>query len=170
MNSPKRFPFFMGISLLLTIVLSITGCNNNNKSDEPTNEADAPVQTDIDTLAQFMTLPTPPLEATWVRYRSDTNPLLPDPNYRVIAVLRYDAETIASLQNEVLYLVRNNLTIAPSTASPWFPEPLKAELQAMAGQTITTYHPKPFYKDRYGQGLIYFVGEYAVIELRTETW
>jgi hypothetical protein len=167
MKPPYSFPLFMGLSLLLTIVLTITGCN---KSDEPKNEAEAPVQTDVDALSQFMTLPAPPQEVQWVRFRSDTNPLLTDANYRVIAVLRYDAETIARIQNEVLYLVRNNLTIQPNTPSEWFPNALKEELQAMEGQTITTYHPKPFYKSLYGQGSLYVVGEYVVVELRTETW
>lgn len=167
MKSTPRFPFLMGIGLILTIVLSITGCN---KSDEPTSEAEAPVQRDVETLSQLITLPAPPQEVQWVRFRSENNPLLPKPNYRLIAVLRYDAESIARIQNEVLYLVRSNLTIEATTASTWFPEELKAELQAIEGQTITTYHPKPFYKTPYGQGSLYVVGEYIVLELRTETW
>lgn len=167
MTPTNRFPFWMGLSLLLTIVLTITGCN---KGDEPKSEAEAAVQTDVDTLSQFMTLPVPPQAVQWVRFRSDTNPLLTDSNYRVIAVLRYDAETITRIQNEVLYLVRNNLTIEPNTASAWFPDALKQELETMEGQTITTYHPKPFYKSPYGQGSLYVVGEYIVVELRTETW
>lgn len=166
MQSPY-IRFWMGVVSILTLVLSITGCN---KSDEAKSEAEAPVQTDVDALSQFMTLPAPPQEVQWVRFRSDTNPLLTDANYRVIAVLRYDAETIARIQNEVLYLVRNNLTIQSNTASAWFPDALKQELQDIEGQTITTYHPKPFYKSPYNQGSLYVVGEYVVVELRTETW
>jgi hypothetical protein len=167
-------PFFVGLSLLLTFVLSITGCNNDNNTattgGEPQSEAEATVQNDVEGLSQYMTIPGTPAEVQWVRFRSDTNPLLTDANYRVRAVLRYDAATIAGLQNEVLYLVRNNLTIDSTQISAWFPDGLKQELQGMEGQTITTYHAKPFYKLPYGQGAVYFVGEYAIVELRTETW
>ncbi len=155
MQPNNRFPLLMGISLLLTILLTITGCN---KSDEPKSESEAPVQNDVDVLSQFMTIPTQPREVQWVRFRSDSNPLLTDPNYRVMAVLRYDEESIARIQNEVLYLVRNNMTIQPNTASAWFPETLKQELQEIEGETITTYHPKPFYKSPYSQGSLYVVG------------
>lgn len=163
-------PFFVGLSLLLTFVLSITGCNNTNASGEPASESEASVHSDLEGLAAFMTIPGTPQEVQWVRFRSDINPLLTEPNYRVKAVLHYDAETVARLQNEVLYLVRNNLTMDSSLVSEWFPDELKQQLEGMQGETITTYHAKPFYKLPYGQGAVYFIGEYVIVELRTETW
>lgn len=157
--------FWMGVVSLLTLVLSIAGCS---RPDESQSEANATVRTDSEGLAEYLTLPVAPLEVQWVRFRSNSNPLLSGENYRLVAALRYDADTLTAFRDETE--VRSAIVVDEYQMRDWFPADLQAALTEAQGESIPSYFGESFAKAPYKPSFFFIMGDWLVVNATTETW
>lgn len=163
-------------TLLMTGLFSIScsnlnssNSNSNRASQSNTNSENAPAKDDVSELLTIVRLPELPEEVVWREEnagRADNR--VPGPTDRkLVAVLKYDAETAAKL---VAQIEKNK---KPESAEigveGWFPEELTAQSQISGNEMLkgTTYGANDFFNMPYGNGKITRIENtnYFVLEL-----
>lgn len=180
MNSPRKII----TKSIIVYVLLITGLfglscrsltsgneNSSNSVQTNTNSANSPAKDDVSELLTIVRLPEVPEEVVWREEPlGKMNDRVPGPNDRkLVAVLRYDAETAAKL----LAQIEKSKQPEPAEidAESWFPEELIAQSQVSGNEMLkgTTYGASDFFNMPYGNGKITRVENtnYFVLELYT---